>query len=66
GGAACHCRPPCPRAAPREWVSIVPTGDAYVGATPLRAGRGCCPYGLAAGKHRPLQAGRRRALPRVG
>ncbi|RZS19303.1 hypothetical protein BHM03_00051678 [Ensete ventricosum] len=50
----------------RHLVGAVPVGDTHggsVGATLLWAGHGRCPYGLAVGKHRPLQAGRRQGQP---
>ncbi|RRT37565.1 hypothetical protein B296_00016528 [Ensete ventricosum] len=48
----------CPRAAPCGQTGAMPTAGASMGATPLRAGHGRCPYDLAAGKNRPLRAGR--------
>ncbi|RWV99680.1 hypothetical protein GW17_00037414 [Ensete ventricosum] len=53
----------CPRAAPRRRSSIMPASGASMGSTPLRAGRGHCPYDLAASKRRPLLAGQGWALP---
>ncbi|RRT68108.1 hypothetical protein B296_00032137 [Ensete ventricosum] len=50
----------CPWATPRGRSGVVPVSGAFVGATPLWAGRG---YGLAARKRRPLLAGHGCALP---